>query len=101
SFEEIKVCIGLWPDACSAYIVKRRLIWRLPGVGFCPFGFDLASEPSSNDVVDGLADRKRKRDWRVVGSLSLWIVSVNRIAVYRVLFDAFGHCLTDDRITVA
>lgn len=23
-------------DACSAYIVKRRLIWRLPGVGFWP-----------------------------------------------------------------
>lgn len=30
--KKIKVCIGLWPDACSAYIVKRRLIWRLPGV---------------------------------------------------------------------
>jgi hypothetical protein len=32
SFEEKQVCIGFWPDACSAYIVKRRLIWRLPGV---------------------------------------------------------------------
>jgi len=32
SFEEVKVCIGFEPDACSAYIVKRRLIWRLPGV---------------------------------------------------------------------
>ncbi|OWK25844.1 hypothetical protein AJ87_00410 [Rhizobium yanglingense] len=26
-----KVCI-VYDDACSAYIVKRRLIWRLPGV---------------------------------------------------------------------
>lgn len=33
--------------------------------------------------------------------MSLWIVSVNRIAVYRVLFVAFGLRLTDDRITVA
>jgi hypothetical protein len=32
SFEEINVCIGFELDACSAYIVKRRLIWRLPGV---------------------------------------------------------------------
>ena len=61
-------------DACSAYIVKRRLIWRLPGVGFCPFGFNLASEPSSDDPMDGLAGRIWVKDWRVEGSLSLWIV---------------------------
>ena len=30
------------------------------------------SEAGSNDVVDGLADRIRKRDWQEVGSLSLW-----------------------------
>ena len=29
---EIKVCIGLGPDACSDYIVKRRYVWKLPGV---------------------------------------------------------------------
>jgi hypothetical protein len=34
SFEENKVLHRLRSDACSAYIVKRRLIWRLPGVGF-------------------------------------------------------------------
>ena len=43
--------------ACSAKIVKRRLIWRLPGIGFYPM-----SEAGSNDVVDGLAGRIRKRD---------------------------------------
>ena len=59
SSEENTSLHRLRPDACSAYIVKRRLIWRLPGVGFYP-----ASEPSSNDVVDGLAGWKRKRDWR-------------------------------------
>ncbi|NKL03333.1 hypothetical protein GFM02_35225 [Rhizobium leguminosarum bv. viciae] len=60
-----------------------------------------ASEPSSDDPMDGLAGRIWVKDWRVEGSLSLWIVSVNRIAVYRVLFVAFGLRLTDDRITVA
>jgi hypothetical protein len=30
---EIKVCIGSFePDACSDYIVKRRYVWKLPGV---------------------------------------------------------------------
>jgi hypothetical protein len=30
---ENKVCIGSFePDACSAYIVKRRYVWKLPGV---------------------------------------------------------------------
>jgi hypothetical protein len=32
SSEEIKFASVEWPDACSAKIVKRRLIWRLPGV---------------------------------------------------------------------
>ncbi len=59
------------------------------------------SEPSSADPMDGLAGRIWGKGWRVVGSLSLWIVSVNRIAVYRVLFVALGLRLTDDRITVA
>lgn len=35
SFEEIKVLHRLMAGACSAYIVKRRLIWRLPGVVGC------------------------------------------------------------------
>lgn len=31
--EEIKVCIVLLRiDACSEYIVKRRYVWKLPGV---------------------------------------------------------------------
>ena len=34
SSEEIKVCITRMSAACSAKIVKRRLIWRLPGMGF-------------------------------------------------------------------
>ena len=33
SSEEIKVCIVLLRiDACSEYIVKRRYVWKLPGV---------------------------------------------------------------------
>jgi len=79
SFEEIKVLHRLMAGACSAYIVKRRLIWRLPGVGFCPFGFDLASEPDPYDIVDGLAGRTRWRGRRVEGSLSLWAVVVCRL----------------------
>jgi hypothetical protein len=46
-------------DACSAYIVKRRLIWRLPGIGFYPL-----SEPSSAETMDGLAGWKWWRNWR-------------------------------------
>lgn len=31
--EKNKVCIGSFePDACSDYIVKRRYVWKLPGV---------------------------------------------------------------------
>ncbi len=45
--------------ACSAYIVKRRLIWRLPGVGFY-----LMSEPSSDDPCEGLAGLNLVKDWR-------------------------------------
>jgi len=60
SSEEIKVLRRPYGfDACSAYIVKRRLIWRLPGVGFCP-----ASEPGPDDIVDGLAGWKRRRGRR-------------------------------------
>ena len=58
-FEEIKVCITRMSAACSAYIVKRRLIWRLPGVGF-----NLASEPCPDDPCDGLAGRNLGKDWR-------------------------------------
>ena len=59
--EEIKFASAEWPDACSAYIVKRRLIWRLPGVlGFCP----KASEPFPSEPFDGLAGRRLVRDWR-------------------------------------
>jgi len=39
--------------------VKRRLIWRLPGVGFDPM-----SEPSSVETKDGLVGRIWWRDWR-------------------------------------
>jgi hypothetical protein len=59
SFEEIKVCITRTSAACSAYIVKRRLIWRLPGVGFY-----LMSEPSSDDPCEGLAGLNLVKDWR-------------------------------------
>lgn len=52
SFEEIKVCITRMSAACSAYIVKRRLIWRLPGMGFY-----LMSEPDPDEPCDGLAGR--------------------------------------------
>ena len=51
-FEEIKVCITRTSAACSAYIVKRRLIWRLPGMGFY-----LMSEPDPDEPCDGLAGR--------------------------------------------
>jgi len=46
--------------ACSANIVKRRLIWRLPGVG------DLSpmSEPFPDEPCDGLAGRILGRDGR-------------------------------------
>ncbi|TBY68923.1 hypothetical protein E0H32_34770 [Rhizobium leguminosarum bv. viciae] len=64
SFEENKVLHRLMADACSAYIVKRRLIWRLPGVGFCPFGFNLTSEPDPYEPMDGLAGRMWWRDRR-------------------------------------
>jgi hypothetical protein len=31
--EKNKVCIGSdEPDACSDYIVKRRYVWKLPGI---------------------------------------------------------------------
>jgi hypothetical protein len=61
SSEEVKVCTTRKAfRACSAKIVKRRLIWRLPGLGF-----DRKVKPKSEagpyDVVDGLADRTRKR----------------------------------------
>ena len=42
--KKYKFCIGFEPDACSAYIVKRRLIWRLPGVLHNPM--DCARCPS-------------------------------------------------------
>ena len=58
-FEEIKVCITLMSAACSAYIVKRRLIWRLPGAGFDP-----VSEPSPDDPCEGLAGLSLGKDWR-------------------------------------
>lgn len=29
---EIKFASALGPDACSDYIVKRRYVWKLPGV---------------------------------------------------------------------
>ena len=67
--EEIKVCTDqFWFCACFANIVKRRLIWRLPGIG----DLSLVSEAGSDDVVDGLAGRIRRRGWHEVGSLSLW-----------------------------
>jgi|SoimicmetaTmtHMC_FD_contig_71_135547_length_295_multi_1_in_0_out_0_1 hypothetical protein len=51
--------------------------------------------------MDGLAGRRWWRGWREEGSLSLWVVSVNRVAVYRVLFAVIWLHLDDDRITVA
>jgi hypothetical protein len=59
SFEEINVCITRMSAACSAYIVKRRLIWRLPGMGF-----NLMSEPCLDDPCDGLAGRNLGKDGR-------------------------------------
>jgi hypothetical protein len=59
SFEEKTFCITRMSAACSAYIVKRRLIWRLPGVGF-----DLMSEPCPDDPCDGLAGRNLGKDGR-------------------------------------
>ena len=58
--EEKKFASAKWPDACSAYIVKRRLIWRLPGV----LGKLKASETFPSEPFDGLAGRRLVRDWR-------------------------------------
>lgn len=46
SFEEVKVCTSHMRCACSAKIVKRRLIWRLPGLVFTPKG-----NPSPSPVL--------------------------------------------------
>lgn len=50
-------------DACSDYIVKRRYVWKLPGVlsDLRSLG---TSEPSPYETMDGLADRIWRRDWR-------------------------------------
>ncbi len=62
---EIKVCIGSFePDACSDYIVKRRYVWKLPGVLNNSYELFGTSEPSPVDAVNGLAGRKQTKDWR-------------------------------------
>jgi len=58
--EEKKFASAAWPDACSAYIVKRRLIWRLPGV----LRKLKTSETFPGEPFDGLAGRRLARDWR-------------------------------------
>ena len=63
SFEEIKVCITRMSAACSAYIVKRRLIWRLPGILAILWIAEM-SEPSSDDPCEGLAGLNLVKDWR-------------------------------------
>jgi hypothetical protein len=62
---ENKVCIGLTGlDACSDYIVKRRYVWKLPGVLSNSYEFLGMSEPSLIETMDDLADRIWWRDWR-------------------------------------
>jgi hypothetical protein len=63
SFEEKKVCTLLMLGACSAYIVKRRLIWRLPGILAILWVAEM-SEPSSDDPCEGLAGLNLVKDWR-------------------------------------
>jgi hypothetical protein len=60
---ENKFASALGPDACSDYIVKRRYVWKLPGVlnDLRSFG---TSEPRSEESMDGLADRMWWRVWR-------------------------------------
>ena len=58
-----KVCTLLMLGACSAYIVKRRLIWRLPGILAIPWIAEM-SEPSPDDPCYGLAGRNLGKDWR-------------------------------------
>jgi hypothetical protein len=57
---KVKFASAKWQCACSAYIVKRRLIWRLPGV----LGKPEASETFPDEPFDGLAGRRLVRDWR-------------------------------------
>jgi hypothetical protein len=53
SFEKNKVCIGLTGlDACSDYIVKRRYVWKLPGV-----------EDGREAVFDVRAQSHRNHGW--------------------------------------
>jgi hypothetical protein len=65
SFRENKVCIGsIESDACSDYIVKRRYVWKLPGVLRNSYELLEMSEPSPVKAVDGLADPRQTRGWR-------------------------------------
>ena len=61
---EIKVCTFIESDdgACFGYIVKRRYVWKLPGV-LSPLGLRRPS-PVSEKPCDGLVGRNWWRDWR-------------------------------------
>lgn len=61
---EIKVCTFIECDegACFGYIVKRRYVWKLPGV-LNPLGLRRPS-PVSEKPCDGLVGRNWWRDWR-------------------------------------
>jgi hypothetical protein len=52
------------PDACSDYIVKRRYVWKLPGVLSNSYELLGMSEPSLIETMDDLADRIWWRGWR-------------------------------------
>jgi hypothetical protein len=62
-FEEKTFCITRKSAACSAYIVKRRLIWRLPGILAILWIAEM-SEPCPDDPCDGLAGRNLGKDRR-------------------------------------
>ena len=61
---ENKFASALGPDACSDYIVKRRYVWKLPGVLSNSYELPGTSEPSLIETKDGLADRIWWRGWR-------------------------------------
>lgn len=61
SFEEVKVCIGLLARCLFCIHCEEKICLEASRC-FEPVGFE-TSEPDPDDAVNGLADRKRMRDW--------------------------------------
>ena len=69
SLKKNKVCSFLREVCLFCQIVKRRYVWRVPGAGLLPQGGNLASEPSPEDLFDGLAGRTTGKGWVQEGTL--------------------------------